>query len=110
LIGVLIRDELATELLWEWREGGEPHAATPLNQLIEQMEKDRQTASVVSVTRDDHGDPVALTACYLSTLAGCTEYLNHSGIRIEISFGRGLLPDRQSIQAGVVRLLDEWSH
>jgi hypothetical protein len=116
LIEFRVIDGNATELQWEWNEGGEPHPAQPLSEMLdwhhECAEKWNDRTTDMTVRRDPAGEIVALTSCNTSPprTAGCTDYLNHSGLRVEISFAKGLLPHLEAIESGVTKLLDGWSH
>jgi len=110
LFDFLIRDERATELRWEWEEGGEPHPAKSLSEMLDWFEKGKWRTGEVAVRRDTLGQIVGLTFCGTEVLAGCTVHINHSGLRIEITSAKALLPHLQAIESSVTRLLDDWSN
>jgi hypothetical protein len=116
LIEFRVTDEKATELQWQWNEGGEPHPAQPFSEMLDwhlkQADKWNDRTTDMTARRDTAGQIVALTSCGAGSgrMVGCTDYLSHAGLRVEISFAKALLPHLEAIEFGVTKLLDDWSH
>jgi hypothetical protein len=106
-----VSDENATEQFREWEEGGVPHPARSFSEMLDAHEKEQKRTTEVTVRRDPAGQIVAYTSCGigLGRMVGCEEQINHSGLRIEISFAKALRPYSDEIESGVTKVLDDWS-
>ena len=112
LIEFRVRDEQATTFPQEWEEGGQPHLAQSLSEMLDwYRSKWNEGMFDVDPRTGLEGQIMALTACRTgsSRMVGCIDHLNHSGFRVEIIFAKALLPDLPMIEAGVNHLLDIWS-
>lgn len=110
-----IGDEKATKFGWEWPYLGDPHPDRVFSEMLdfqrENVEKWKDTTEV-KVRSDPDGEIAALTFCGAGSgpMVGCTDNINHSGLRVTITFAKALLPHLEAIEAGVTRLIDNWSN